>query len=71
MDTLLLEKRRPPRRFSREHPKIREEPEDIILSLSNALLFRSAFGKMHLSPSLEHNTDYGAVRSKKHLKCRQ
>ncbi len=71
METLVLQKRNAQtRRYSREYHKQRIiDPEDALISISHSLLFRSAFGKMHLSHSSEETSDYGAVRSKKHLKC--
>jgi hypothetical protein len=78
METLLLERRNVhPRKRGKEaayHWDV--EHEDPLLSIGSALLFRSAFGRTHsrlnrvVASELE-STDYGAIRSKKHLKCRQ
>ena len=75
METVLMEERRMNlRRKGKEHSyRFDQEQEDPLLAIGTALLFRSAFGRSHsrlrgVDRDIK-DTDYSALRSKKHLKC--
>ena len=75
MDCLLMEERKVnlKRRGKYHSYHFDMDQEDPLLSVGTALLFRSAFGRshprLHRDTENKENTDYGALRSKKHLKC--